>query len=369
MIISAAVAAAGVLLAALWGKAFGVTYVRIGLQLSVFLIDLGIPMFLVFLYLYLDAKFYLKRLEKNGYEVPSDLKDYGGRLESLPNTGVKAPVNRYASDSKIAGIISLVIYAVLVFMDILYYAVWREYEPGSIVLFVLILIALLLFPIMSIVFFRQANKNRYIDHVDINDGRHKVRSHLFSSIFLLVIFGLIGVFGIACADSITRYIYRSRYSAHDKWDDDFYNRATMQISSDDLTDGEWSSETETRSPQLSFEEVEGAAYYIIYMVDETDGCRVAWYVDKTNDPDHPAGSDEGFFRGITSHPSTPHRYSITVYALADEPDHETPIIDTSRDSSFAPMYLYYEILNVTDRSHNPPIYGNVLGYGYICGVY
>ena len=368
-IISAAMVITGVILSILgyYVNLFGSSGVW-GIMVSLFLIQAGGILFLIFLHGYLQAAFYLGRLKNNGYEVPSDAKDYGGRLENLPHTREPVDVNRYASDSKIAAWISLVLYILLGTGDVLFYCMWQPYAPDSIVLFVLILIALSVFPVLAFIFFRQSNKDKYIDLVDINDGRHRVRRSLFSSIILLIIFGLVGAFGLICANSMTRYIYRSRNSSYDRRIEDFYADTSMEVDSDDLNGEEWSSDLETRTPSLSFDKVDGAAYYVIYMVDESDGCPVAWYVEHTNDTEFEAGSAAGVYNGITAHPDSPHRYSITVYALVGDPD-STLTIDPDRRSSFDPMGLYYEILNVTDRSHNPPIYGNVLAYGYIYGFY
>ncbi len=368
MIIAAVMVAAGVLTGLLWDIVLGKSFTKYGVMITMFLINIGIPLFLIFLYNYLEAAIYLRRLKKNGYEVPDNLKDYGGNLEALPHTREPVAYNLYASDSTTAAWFSLGIYSILVILDVLYYVTWYRYEADSIALFILILIALSIFPILAFVFFRQSNRNKYIDYTDIKDGRRKVRSHLFSSIVMLLIFAAIAGFGIACADSMTRYIYRSRYSSHDKRNEDFYAGASMEISSDDLNVGEWSSELETRAPQLSFDEVDGAAYYVVYMVDENNGCPVAWYIEHTNDTEFDAGSAAGVYNGISAHPDSPHRYSITVYALTGTPD-DSLTIDPEREHSFSPMDMYYDILNVTDRSHNPPLYGNVISYGYIYGVY
>ena len=359
----------GILSTLLGTVVFGSSFIPDGQRFLVCLLCLhvGIPLFLIFLinlYYYIDAEVYLRRLKKNGYEVPTDRKDYGGKLEALPQTRDKVSVNQYASDSTIAALFSLGIYPIMIILDVFYYRTWCEYDPDSIYMFELILLALSIFPVMAINFFCQSSKDEYIDYVDINDGRHKVRSHLPASLCKLFIFAAIAGFGILCADSMTRYFYISRNTS------ERYNwrfLSTMEISSDDLKEEEWSSDLVTRTPSLSYEEVEGAEYYVIYMVDESEGCQVTWYVEHTNDTEFDTGSSAGVYRGITAHQDAPHRYSITVYALAGDPD-STLTIDPEQDSSPYPRDLYDD-LNITDRSHNPPIFGNVLAYGYICGTY
>ena len=333
---------------------------------SLFMLEIGVPIFLVFLYNYLDAFFYLKRLEHNGYEVPANLNDYGGSLENLPHTKEPILSNQYATDSKIAGFLALLIYVALVLLDLFYCVRWVKLESSVIFLAVVAFIALTVFPVVAFLLFRQSNTNKYRDNVDMDDGKHKVRKTLFSSVILLVIMGVVGLFGVACVDSMTRYVYRSRNDHDDLPGNYFADNATMNVTSEDLVDGEWSSELETRAPQLSFEEVEGASYYVIYMVDETHVCHVAWYVDSVSDIELPAGSDVGVYNGIIAY-DDPHKYSITVYALAGEPDTDIEV-DPYHETNFAPGTLY-DIINVSDNSNNIPIYGNVLAYGYISGEY
>ena len=333
---------------------------------SLFMLDIGVPITLVFLYNYLDAFFYLKRLEHNGYEVPANLNDYGATLENLPHTKEPVLVNQYASDSKIAGALALIIYVALVLLDLFYCVRWYKLESDVIVPAVLAFIALSVFPVVAFLFFRQGNKDKYRDNVDMDDGKHKVRKTLLSSVIILVIMGVVGLFGVALVDSMTRYVYRSRNNHDDQLGNHFAENATMNVTSEDLVDGEWSSELETRAPQLSFDEVEGASYYVIYMVDETHVCHVAWYVDSVSDIELPAGTDVGVFNGIIDY-GDPHKYSITVFALAGEPDTDIEV-DPYHETNFAPGTLY-DIINVSDNSNNIPIYGNVLAYGYISGEY
>ena len=368
MIVAAVVAAVGGILVVLTDTpAFGHgdLWQKV-ILVSLFMLDLGVPMFLIFLHNYLEAFLYLKRLKNNGYEVPSNLNDYGATLENLPHTREPVLVNQYSSDSKIAGALALLIYVALVLLDVFYCVRWYKLEPDVIVPAVLAFIALSVFPVVAFLFFRQGNKDKYRDNVDMDDGKHKVRKTLFSSVIILVILGVVGLFGVALVDSMTRYVYRSRNNHDDQLGNHFAENATMNVTSEDLVDGEWSSELETRAPQLSFDEVEGASYYVIYMVDETHVCHVAWYVESVSDVELPAGSDVGVFNGIIDY-GDPHKYSITVYALAGEPD-TTIEVDPYHETNFAPGTLY-DIINVSDNSNNIPLYGNVLAYGYISGEY
>ena len=170
------------------------------------------------------------------------------------------------------------------------------------------------------------------------------------------------------ANSMTRYVYLSRNGSYDKSMEQYVAGASMEISSEDLINGEWSYELEERAPQIEFSEVEGAEYYVIYMVDEELYGNEVWYVDDLHSTSLDAGSSEGTYLGLTYHEDRePHVYSISVYAMAGRPD-TSVVVDMYDDSSFSPLGFYYDVLNVSRRG-DPSVYGNVLAYGYISGTY
>ena len=367
-IVAAVMIVIGFLSIFLWKPVFGDdSYFKLGIGFSLFLIEVGIPMFIIFLYNFLAASHYLSRLAQSGYEVPLNKDKSGVTLETLPRTEVSSE-NRYASDSKTAALIAVCAYVFLLICDVFLLLFWYRYESDVLVFFVLFLIAFTFFPIHAFVFYRQSNTERYIDNVDRPDGKRKVRTSLFSAILLIVVATGISLIGLSVANSMTRYVYRSRNSSHDRDMSYFVSHATLEVSSSDLAaDGFWSSELASRAPQLSFEPVEGASYYIIYMVDETANSRIVWYVENASETELPAGSPLGVFNEPRPEEGGVHQYSVSVFAVAGEPDDEGLEIDPSRDSSFQPITYYYEVANVSDRHHNPPLYGNVLAYGYLSG--
>ena len=340
----------------------------------------SIPMFPLSLVLYIEITVYLKRLEKNHFIVPVKKKDYEGDLRFLPRTEVVE--NRYTKDSFYEAIIALTVYVIFVICDVSYQVKWLKFGVADAkAVFVMLMVFHLMFLIAAFCFYRQRDPQKYIDSVDIRDGR-KVRTSLMEAVGLLIVLALMAAVSVVTAHSMTEYIYKSRNGRYDKNVSDFQEKATIRVASDDLYDGVWdtkitnTAEGENLSPHLYFDPVEGAEHYVIYMVDETDGNWVHWMAAcvhenelftgdnasvYANDPDFqyvgpypPAGSGE-------------HKYSIYVYALQGEPDCDLSLVSFD-DKSFGGDILYYDFLNVTERG-KPNRYGNVLAYGYISGVY
>ena len=331
-------------------------------MLTVVLEFVAVPMMLVTGFIYARASIYLKRMN----EVVSESNEVPSPVASVNRT----KTNRHASDSKIAAILYGCAFLLMLFGDLVFLFKWYPYESDCVALVILLLIYQSVFVIGFFIFLHQSNRQKYIDDVDerVPGDNRKPRITLFTAVFVLVILSLIGGFGLMMANSMTRYIYLSRNSSHDKFPDQFINGATMEVSSEDLVNGEWSFDLEERAPQIEFSEVEGAEYYVIYMVDESLYGTEHWFVDDLHTTSLEAGSDEGIYIGLEYREDRePHVYSITVYALEGKPDSDWEI-DMYNDSEYRPMDLYYDVLNVTRRG-DPTEYGNVLAYGYISGTF
>ena len=236
------------------------------------------------------------------------------------------------------------------------------------------------FLVYGIIVYSQRNTEKYIDEVDIKDGR-KVRISLNKAIITLIITGIVAAMGIMLANNMTKYIYKSRNGHYDKTTQEFKEKATMTITSKDLTNGVWNDQItntdkgDNLSPDLSFEKVDGADYYFIYMVDETANNWVHWLATDVREEDLSTGAnkaeykDDPNFSYVGPYPpvgSGDHTYTIYVYAMKGKPDSK---LELEFDQSFfSGDYLYYDYLNISE-SGNPNVYGNVISYGYISGTY
>ena len=197
----------------------------------------SVPLFPLSTVLYLDAVFYLKRLQRNHFSIPEKKEDYGNDLSRLPRTGVVE--NRYAKDSLIAAVAALGIYPVFVLCDILYLVKWLGYgESDATAMFVILMVLHLYFPIRAFLFYRQKNTEKYVDEVDIRDGR-RTRTSVMGAVGILLFVSCIAALTVTEAHSVTKYIYKSRYGHYEKTLNDFQERATMTVRSDNLHNGMW----------------------------------------------------------------------------------------------------------------------------------
>jgi len=293
--------------------------------------------------------------------------------------------NAYSKDSVVAFAVSMLVFLLSVFGDARYFFKWLlEYreESAKALIVPLCMVSLAIF-VRGLLFFRERNTEKYIDYVDVRDGR-KVRINILSACFRIAIWGLISAAVIAQADTMTKYIFKSRHGGYEKTIEDFKERATIDVFSESLKDGAWDAAIadidgggDNLSPQLSFDEVEGAEYYYIYMVDESANSWVHWRakVKSTqlalgaNKSEHKDDPDFSYRGPYPPKGSGEHVYTIYIYAMKNEPDAKLEAGIGFDEPWLAGDNVYYDILNVSDASCNPYKYGNVLAYGFISGTY
>ena len=174
----------------------------------------SVPLFPLSIVLYLDAVLYLKRLQMNYFSIPEKKEDYDNDLGKVPRTGVVE--NRYAKDSLIAAVAALGIYPVFVLCDILYLVKWLGCgESDATAMFVILMVLHLYFPIRAFLFYRQKNTEKYVDEVDIRDGR-RTRTSVMGAIGILLFVSCIAALSVIEAHSMTKYIYKSRHGQYEK---------------------------------------------------------------------------------------------------------------------------------------------------------
>lgn len=343
---------------------------------------LTMPFFVISVVFLVDSTIYLRRLKKNHFEVPMDKKVYDYDLTKVPRT--EKVENVYSRDSIVGGLLFLAAYIIFVAADINYVIKWTSLgENGSIVLFVMMMMAHLFFAIFAVIMFRQKNTSKYIDVTDVGEyeDSRKKRYSLNGIIIILVITSVISSFGISLVFSMTKYVYKSRNGHYDKTTDDFKEKATMKVSSEDLINGRWNDRItntdkgENLSPELSFDMVEGAEYYYIYMVDETANNWVHWVATDVREVELDTGANATTYKGspdfkyVGPYPpqgSGDHVYTIYIYAMKGKPgrDREMELDEPSLSGD----YMYYDYLSIS-KMGDPNEYGNVIAYGYISGTY
>ncbi len=279
---------------------------------------------------------------------------------------------KYCRNSIIAAILALTAYIICLIADIRFLVKWSRYGELSLafVPFIPLMLVHLIFLILSIIWYKNRNKMK---EADFEGKKRNSPAGSLAGLFIMV---LVAVGAFYIANAMVEYVYNSRNGRGDMTLEDFKAKASMTVNSDDLNNGVWDSsitntpEGQDLSPQLSFDKVEGASYYVIYMVDESANNWVHWYAEVSG-PDLDHGSNAGKYIGpYPPEGSGDHTYAVYVYALADKPgvkyDGEYSEFD---EPWFGAVYLWSGILNIKDSLQRPTLYGNVIVYGYIEGTY
>ncbi len=249
-------------------------------------------------------------------------------------------------------------YVICVFFDIRYLVKWNYYgeTESAVTLFIPLMLFHTVFLILALIWKKKG----------------KAPS---GSILLLLILGAIAVMSINTAHTMTKYVYKSRYGTYDKTIDDFKQNSIMKVSSNSLIGDRWSDDiTNTEkgmnlTPQLSFDTVAGASYYVIYMVDESANNWVHWYAEVTQ-PELAQGANPGLYIGpYPPEGSGDHTYTVYVYALADKPAGNFTSEYPEFDKPWFGGDNLWTVLNTKDVAVNPVLYGNVIAYGYVSGTY
>lgn len=158
---------------------------------------------------YLDGRIYLKNLQKAGYELPYDKRDYDGKVENLPRLfDVEVDNEGQCKDSlklsTMAGIFTGGL--LIVWMKYLYQ--WYIVDDSKVML-VYMSGLVLLWGIGAYTYYRQADNTKFRNLSEPEDGR-KVRSSVARGIFTIVLCGIISVFLCSIPFSVTKYIAKTR---------------------------------------------------------------------------------------------------------------------------------------------------------------
>ena len=143
---------------------------------------------------------------------------------------------------------------------------------------------------------------------------------------------------------------------------------TFEVTSEDLTDGVWNdaiSKTmkgENVSPALSWDSVDGASYYVIYMVDMSGGCWLHWKDAEVTETNLPRGYASTLqYVGPYPPSGATHTYDIYVIAMRNPVERVMGAIDT-QNLKFANFIRGLDI----DAEGNS---GNIIAYGYLSGTF
>ena len=140
----------------------------------------------------------------------------------------------------------------------------------------------------------------------------------------------------------------------------------ITLTSENLHDGVWdavisnTNKGENHSPQLSWEPVEGASCYAVYMVDTTVTYWLHWKsLDVTETTLAEGAASEKEYVGPYP-PSGTHDYEIRVFALKESVKEEKSQFDNGN-------YGFDDMMTALDTNSSGA--GNVLAYGTLTGSY
>ena len=147
----------------------------------------------------------------------------------------------------------------------------------------------------------------------------------------------------------------------------FDNLPRFEVASPNVTDGKWDAKiTNTKygeniSPELSWEEVEGATNYVVIMLDGS-WLHMDVYTTETHLSEGAFGKGERGAQYVGPYPpSGTHTYSIFVFALKGEMSKEDFFFDAGNNSTDKIFKGLDE-----DKDGNT---GNVIAYGRLDGNY
>ena len=142
---------------------------------------------------------------------------------------------------------------------------------------------------------------------------------------------------------------------------------TFEITSTNLNDDVWddvisnTSLGENQSPELSWEEVEGATTYVVYMIDVSAGNWLHLKAGDITTTTLEAGSLSSTQYVGPYPPSGTHDYVVYVFALKSNPTKVRGLLDNSN----AALDFLFASLDVNEAGET----GNVISYGVLPGAY
>lgn len=161
-------------------------------------------------YQFINAVCYLKRLEKYGFEVPENRKEYE-IVERLPKKENVVPIQTQGDHkgSKILTELSILVAIIMLILTGYYFYKWSFIGENAQAMLVVQLIADVFWLIPIFIFKKEMNQQKYKDDVEIDITR-RTRKNVVSGVLLIIFLVLVALYVKATAFSMTKYIYVSR---------------------------------------------------------------------------------------------------------------------------------------------------------------
>jgi len=163
--------------------------------------------------MFADSYTYLKRLEKYGYIVPNNKKEYDNNLENIATGELKA-LEQPSSESEILAIISWIVSVAMVGYTI-FLSIRFFHMLENVAFFIIVTVVLVIFwLVFGFSFWKQRLRDKYKDDVDFNSPL-KPRKHLVEGIVTIIILLTISVAIAVNMYTMSRYVERSKENPED----------------------------------------------------------------------------------------------------------------------------------------------------------
>ena len=158
--------------------------------------------------MFADSHTYLKRLEKYGYIVPANKKEYDNSLEKLA-TGELKTFDDPSKESKLLALISWVISVVMVGYAI-FLSLRFSHMLENVAFFVIVTIAIAIFWLLfGLSLWRQRLRDKFRDDVEFNSPL-KPRKHLVEGVVTIIILLAISAVIAVNMYTMSKYVKRSK---------------------------------------------------------------------------------------------------------------------------------------------------------------
>lgn len=184
---------------------------------------------------------------------------------------------------------------------------------------------------------------------------------------LILSFAGCGTTETSATVSETETTVESTAATADNSDDIFVSAyPAFVVTSQSLHDGKWDQVTaadgDSASPEVSWEPVEGATTYVIYMIDMDTGYIIHWKASGITETSLPEGwAPSTDYIGPAPQPGITHRYTVYVFALKNPVEKVKGSVRTVSPK----VKEFMEALD-TDVNGNT---GNIIAVGRVTGKY
>lgn len=163
--------------------------------------------------MFFDSFTYLKRLEKHGFVIPDNKKDYDASLDKLPvkedDYIMQVKDMKESNESKALAYISWFISLGMVGYTVWYFIRFSHMLDNVGFLGLFSIFITLCWLVFGFYFFKQRNADKYSDDVDYR-SKLKVRKHLVEGLVTIVVLLAITVVGAVNMYTMSRYVERAK---------------------------------------------------------------------------------------------------------------------------------------------------------------